>query len=241
MIARTDRRGFTLIELLVVIAIIAILAAILFPVFARAREKARQASCQSNLKQISLAFMMYVQDYDEANPMAYYFQYGSSNHEYAWDFHVTYDGSWNIISTDLGLIGPYTKNSQLNACPSFKGQTWGRPQTGYAYNTTYVGGPPDEGLVPAALASIQSPSETVLVCDSGYYYSGSVAGCNYLRAPGDAVYGWIGPNVHYRHNGVADVAYCDGHVKAASRKYNVASGKPECGDLSSDDSAYDLN
>ena len=63
------RKGFTLIELLVVIAIIAILAAILFPVFARAREKARQASCQSNLKQLTLAMLMYVQDYDEKFPM----------------------------------------------------------------------------------------------------------------------------------------------------------------------------
>ena len=63
-----NRRGFTLIELLVVIAIIAILAAILFPVFAQAREKARQTSCLSNLKQIGLAFKMYVQDYDERWP-----------------------------------------------------------------------------------------------------------------------------------------------------------------------------
>lgn len=61
----SDRRAFTLIELLVVIAIIAILAAILFPVFARAREKARQASCSSNLKQLGLAFIQYTQDYDE--------------------------------------------------------------------------------------------------------------------------------------------------------------------------------
>ncbi|MCD6351947.1 MAG: prepilin-type N-terminal cleavage/methylation domain-containing protein, partial [Armatimonadetes bacterium] len=62
------RRGFTLIELLVVIGIIAILAAILFPVFARAREKARQASCLSNLKQLALGFLMYIQDYDERLP-----------------------------------------------------------------------------------------------------------------------------------------------------------------------------
>ncbi|MCX7597678.1 MAG: DUF1559 domain-containing protein, partial [Armatimonadetes bacterium] len=62
------KKGFTLIELLVVIAIIAILAAILFPVFARAREKARQASCTSNLKQIAMAHLMYAQDYDEMLP-----------------------------------------------------------------------------------------------------------------------------------------------------------------------------
>ena len=68
------RRGFTLIELLVVIAIIAILAAILFPVFAKAREKARSASCESNLKQISLAVLMYAQDYDEKFPRDWFVQ-----------------------------------------------------------------------------------------------------------------------------------------------------------------------
>src|SRR5690349_23826516 len=68
---RSKRNGFTLIELLVVIAIIAILAAILFPVFAQAREKARAASCLSNLKQIGLALMMYVQDYDELLPVPF--------------------------------------------------------------------------------------------------------------------------------------------------------------------------
>src|SRR5437879_2648731 len=74
MVSPTKRsRGFTLIELLVVIAIIAILAAILFPVFAQAREKARQTSCLSNAKQMGLAVMMYVQDYDETFPPAYYY------------------------------------------------------------------------------------------------------------------------------------------------------------------------
>src|SRR2546429_1371192 len=69
---RTPIRGFTLIELLVVIAIIAILAAILFPVFAQAREKARQSSCQSNLRQLGLATQLYAQDYDETYPLAQY-------------------------------------------------------------------------------------------------------------------------------------------------------------------------
>ena len=96
---KAGRRGFTLIELLVVIAIIAILAAILFPVFAKAREKARQSSCSSNLKQLSLAVLQYVQDYDEMLPDA--------------ECNGYYDGRVWIISNI-----PYIKNQQIFRCPS---------------------------------------------------------------------------------------------------------------------------
>jgi prepilin-type N-terminal cleavage/methylation domain-containing protein/prepilin-type processing-associated H-X9-DG protein len=89
------RRGFTLIELLVVIAIIAILAAILFPVFARAREKARQASCQSNYKQIGLALAMYYSDYDARTPTIHH--------------------GWACVSR---MMMPYIKNTQILICPS---------------------------------------------------------------------------------------------------------------------------
>jgi prepilin-type N-terminal cleavage/methylation domain-containing protein/prepilin-type processing-associated H-X9-DG protein len=100
------RAAFTLIELLVVIAIIAILAAILFPVFAQAREKARQAACLSNLKQVGLGLQMYSQDYDETLPPA--------NHVH--DF-----GNPAVLArfpNFLGSLAPYTKNKAIFACPS---------------------------------------------------------------------------------------------------------------------------
>src|SRR5438132_8381844 len=101
------RPAFTLIELLVVIAIIAILAAILFPVFAQAREKARQASCLSNLKQIGLGVMMYAQDYDEAYPSASL--QGDKNGVTSWEAA----GSGRNIKE---LILPYTKNLDIWQC-----------------------------------------------------------------------------------------------------------------------------
>ncbi|MEN6303579.1 MAG: DUF1559 domain-containing protein [Armatimonadia bacterium] len=100
------RRGFTLIELLVVIAIIAILAAILFPVFAKAREKARQSSCLNNMKQVGVAFLQYCQDYDERFPK------GDSA---AWG-----DGAWPGYPHGgyVDAIYPYVKNVQVFLCPS---------------------------------------------------------------------------------------------------------------------------
>ncbi len=123
------KSAFTLIELLVVIAIIAILAAILFPVFAQAREKARETSCLSNMKQIALALRMYSQDYDES-----LFASGQLP-----TMPATAPDGQNIVrmmggGTVLFLL-PYTKNEQIFKCPSDSGDNyWGRSSTGWAWS-----------------------------------------------------------------------------------------------------------
>ena len=121
-----QKRGFTLIELLVVIAIIAILAAILFPVFAQAREKARQISCLSNMKQIGLGLAMYTQDYDELLPCAFA-QVASPDGGDAW-----------IIPYDMQIM-PYIKNENIFTCPSDGTKGW---VTNFnwlkKYNTQYI-------------------------------------------------------------------------------------------------------
>jgi prepilin-type N-terminal cleavage/methylation domain-containing protein/prepilin-type processing-associated H-X9-DG protein len=114
MLTRSARRGFTLIELLVVIAIIAILAAILFPVFAQARESARQSSCLSNMKQVSLAVLQYIQDYDERFPLARYRTVGAqlNQPDRPW-------GQWrNLWQGWDKTIYPYAKNTQIFRCTS---------------------------------------------------------------------------------------------------------------------------
>ncbi len=145
------RRGFTLIELLVVIAIIAILAAILFPVFARAREKARQASCLSNVKQLGLAIMQYVQDYDEVYPMT--------------RIGATY---WCPISGVTGyLLEPYVKNAQVFRCPSTSSATYC-----YGYNRRllglWVGNSTD--YTPYNMAQIVAPAQKHMLGDSSNDY-----------------------------------------------------------------------
>ena len=196
--------AFTLIELLVVIAIIAILAAILFPVFAKAREKARQSSCQSNLKQYSLSMLQYVQDYDERYPMSIYM-------------------SGVGLVTVYDVCNPYIKSIQIMVCPSeqdhistvaistaFGGAPMaGSWQASYAPNFGVVeDGPGIPGVTTAhaviAEAQIVRPAETTMWGDAGLQrvLAGNVAGGS---AP-----------VQGRHNEQANVSFCDGHVKSLS-------------------------
>ena len=112
----TNANGFTLIELLVVVAIIALLAAILFPVFAKARETARRASCQSNMKQLGLGILQYVQDYDDTMPSP----------QLAGTSVATPLYSWRV------MIYPYVKNTQIYQCPSFNNTTFESGKGSYA-------------------------------------------------------------------------------------------------------------
>lgn len=217
---RTRSRGFTLIELLVVIAIIAILAAILFPVFARAREKARQTSCLSNLKQMGIAWMMYATDYDERVMPVQAGFFPATNMVYYW--WAGYDHGTDTLYPEGGLLFPYMKNDQINACPSFRNELRGSlGQTGYGYNYTYLS-PIDwwtSQITTASLAAIQSPSEMVAFADSARintwsYAQPTVEANTYLDPPS-----YDTPGFHGRHNGVGNIAFADGHAKAMTPVY----------------------
>lgn len=244
---REENRGFTLIELLVVIAIIAILAAILFPVFAKAREKARQTACASNLKQIVTAWQMYAQDYDETACPAYYHT-PDNLITTGWDYTVVLDGGWSLLSSDPGLLSPYTKSQGINNCPSITIKDMnvdGREHTGYAYNASYIGWTTEglaEGKQACSMAMLQNPADTAAFADSAYFstWDNKMHACNYLYAPSEFVSSYGAGKIHFRHNGIANVAYADGHVKAVSSKYHY-DAEHQLGALSENDDAYDLN
>ncbi len=192
------RRGFTLIELLVVIAIIAILAAILFPVFARAREKARQTSCLSNLKQLGLAAQMYAQDYDERITIG-------------WEASSpgTHDGMW------YWRWQPYINNIQLFQCPSgdFGTVQFGPPtNTGPISYATICESRAGNILV---LADCQYPAENLLLMDcrttSHRACPPAHDGTQYHRSIMDMCdsYGDFP-----RHNDQLNCAFVDGHAKS---------------------------
>ncbi len=156
------KRGFTLIELLVVIAIIAILAAILFPVFARAREKAKAASCLSNVKQLMLAAMQYAQDYDDNLPASYQPQ-------------VAIDPNTGGAYTYwYWLLQPYIKNTQILKCPA-----WNAYFLGYGWNYYYLTyswpGSGGYGSGGCNLSYIEQPAETIMLADSGAHQVSSGA------------------------------------------------------------------
>ncbi len=186
-----NRKGFTLIELLVVIAIIAILAAILFPVFARAREKARQTNCLSNLRQFGTALQMYVQDYDEMIPP-----------------HTDDDPggtpiNWRYYWIQLRLT-PYTKNYQILRCPSDSGWTMPADTAGgrwssYGFNAGC-------GYGGTADAAFEVPAGTVVFFDADEGDGG-------VEDDGNRPYQNPTCAAYTRHNDGLNLTFYDGHAK----------------------------
>jgi len=197
------RKGFTLIELLVVIAIIAILAAILFPVFARAREKARQASCLNNTKQMATAVQMYAQDYDET--IIPYYQDGNPSGMIWW----------------FQIMDPYVKNAQVYLCPSsyLIAPNWTATRAygnymdyGMNRRCSTRGTNPTPTIV--KLADVRYPAETFIIAEGDCTrdtndYSGSNA-CDLMPTVGGQNASTFIPQ---RHNGGANMTFLDGHAK----------------------------
>ncbi len=221
------KKGFTLIELLVVIAIIAILAAILFPVFAQAREKARAANCLSNVKQLGTALQLYVDDYDETFPFC------SNGGDYnGWAIKVMpYTGKNNNTWANLTIFkcpsDPYTQswmqqNGHIGRCS-------------YCGNTFVMEGPDwdsnlDGRLGPATMAEIQNAAETIALAETWRSYL-TINYCprDCVLPPSMTYSGWMctfggdpscshdpatNKGIKGYHNGMDMFTFCDGHAKA---------------------------
>jgi len=222
---RHQRTGFTLIELLVVIAIIAILAAILFPVFARAREKARQTSCLSNSKQLGLAFMQYTSDYDGCFPAVYN------------------DGNaavGRIIWAQC--VFPYVKNSQVYQCPGGPNRvTAGANLQGTRYNMNMCHGwswPEDCNMTgglpfPISDSMIKYPAEFMLLGESSNAWYNHWLGhpdwdwVNETSSDGLILVGRLNETLYPRHSGGANIAFCDGHSKWMATREIFSKAKRE--------------
>ncbi|HOS92799.1 MAG TPA: DUF1559 domain-containing protein [Armatimonadota bacterium] len=224
---RSRCRGFTLIELLVVIAIIAILAAILFPVFAKAREKARQASCQSNLKQIGLALMQYAGDYDDCYPVgrtwcnyanaAQNLQYFVQLQPYCKNWQVFACPSCRANNCSNGSIPHHAVNAMISAgyAPSTFSLSYGyseamwnawRPNGDYGIN---CGGFPTNRH---KMANIPTPATAPIIADCyGLLNNGARIGWANVCAAACNADRQVDGNT--RHNGGSNVCFGDGHVK----------------------------
>lgn len=209
----TRRRGFTLIELLVVIAIIAILAAILFPVFAQARAAARKTVCLSNMKQIGLASMMYVQDYDEV--------YAPNRSPNVYNPPAPTGMTWR------GAIFPYHKNKQIMTCPEdsrnvnwseayldctiYRGGDCNANYSNYHLSYAYNGGVFNtDGGVRAS--RIQAPAQVLMIQETRMEYPDLGWWCTPWDLSG--IFQLTGAGAWNSHSGMLNWTFADGHAKA---------------------------
>ncbi|MFQ3587444.1 MAG: prepilin-type N-terminal cleavage/methylation domain-containing protein [Fimbriimonadaceae bacterium] len=224
------RRAFTLIELLVVIAIIAILAAILFPVFAQAKAAAKTTASISNKKQIGIAGLLYMNDYDDR---MFIFQARNGDHNHFWFTGIE---NWFAPSQprrdrpEWGLLHPYMKNQRIQDCPNAAGIPM--PNNGvanifwpaYGLNVLYLMGNINTPN-PISMTELDSPAETVLLADVAFLSlaNGALSRINIARAPSESN---LVPTIHARHSGRTTVLWTDGHVSRKTPVYKSDGFRP---------------
>jgi len=243
------RKGLTLIELLVVMSVVSLLMAILLPTLTRARQQGRSVVCLNNLRQLTTAACLYVNNNDGYYPIAYMSEFTDSTFiAYAWDFTTIKDWSNERGKVIPGLLWQGTTVEEIQQCPSFRGaHNWlNDPYTGYNYNTSYIGHGQRESIVtPAKAVAVKRPSRCAIFGDGQW-----AGGANkFMRAPwpsdGDAAFfGRATGTQGYRHCGQTNVAYCDGNARSTRALYKDADAAevkniaPGTGFLSPDNSAY---
>ena len=209
-------QAFTLIELLVVIAIITIIAAILFPTFAKVRENARRAVCQSNLRQLAMAFTQYTQDNDERMPGATDGGNGGAGISGGWMFFKTFDSppASGTFDPTQGGVYSYVKSKAVYVCPDDSpGQSAG---DSYAINScvtdTHTGLQPNPGR---ALSAFDAPASFALLTEEAFSDGSPFDGLGGGTSTDDGILWYVDPTnaLSTRHNGGSNVGFVDGHVK----------------------------
>lgn len=241
------RNGFTLVELLVVIGVIAILIALLLPALQAAREQARQVQCLSNLRQLGLMAHHYATISNGYFPIA---KYGDGDE---WDFRVVTDAATGVKHVEPGILWLYKGTMKLQQCPSHeqRSPTASDPYTGYNYNVSFIGhGHGETVFAPMKMAQVKRLSETALFGD-GQYFGGTN---KYMRAPvrewpvtrgdGVSVATRAAGTQGYRHRGMTNVCYADGHAAGVRERFTRTAPTPAfvgagTGFLSPDNRAYD--
>lgn len=245
--AGAHRSAFTLTELLVIIAVVSVLAGMLLPALSNSKAAAKRIQCLGNLGQMALAAHVYVDDNAGSYPVAYYeVATNGVTYFYCWDMTTIIGASNTVIP---GLLWQGRTILQIQQCPSFTGSAdwFTDPDTGYNYNTSYIGHGQDESIpAPAKSSDVRRSSKTVLFGDGQF----SQGADKFMRAPwpnpGDASFSgrWSGTQ-GFRHQRLSNAAFCDGHTASLANCYptnadGAASVAPGTGFLSSDNSIYDL-
>ena len=232
---RTKRKGFTLVELLVVIAIIAILAAILLPALSRARRQALSVQCVNNLRQIFLASAMYASENNgHYCPAAPDIDEGFGGRIRWHGVRATADKD-SEFDPKRGPLAEYLPDGRVKECPVFTEfrRTGEVPNAfesgtgGYGYNKAYIGGtdylfPFPESLWNTTLDSaVRDPAQTIMFADAAMPQDGYLVEYSFVEPPlfatvehphGEEEWGFSAPSIHFRHDGRANVLWCDGHI-----------------------------